>query len=322
MSKPAFLQLFFAVLFLICGCFAVSGQTRTAILVAAETTIEKDRIELSDIAQFDQNVAGNLKTVSLGYAPQPGATREILREKIALAVAAAGFAANEITLRCPAKILIRRRSQKINSDLLRQAIEKAVLAQFQTEKVSARISRLETPESIEVESGQVSVRASVANVRNYFAPFIASLEISVNSRVVRRVSATVQIEATADVLVAARDLTAQDKLAESDFRIDTRPLEKPLQNYLRDPLKLRGALLLKNLAAGTELTTDVIAAGIAVKNGDSVRILGQSGKIQISVAGEARAAGRIGDRIAVKNLASNAVLQATIVDEGLVKISF
>ena len=320
--KKASQTIIFAGLFLFCGCLVVSAQNRIAVLVAAETTVAKERVELGDIAQFASVNAGNLKNVSLGYAPQPGATREILREKIILALAAAGFAADSIALDCPPQILIRRRAQPINSVVLREAVEKAVLAGFQAEKVSARLTRLETPENIEIESGDVSVRANVANVRNFFAPFTAALEISVDGRIVRRLVANVEIEASAPVLVAARDLAAQDKISANDFLIETRRLEKPLQSYLRDADKLRGSVLVKNLPAGAELTTDAVTAGIAVKNGDPVRVIGQSGKIQISVAGEARASGRIGDRIAVKNLASNAVLQATVIDEGVVKVSF
>ena len=71
-----------------------------------------------------------------------------------------------------------------------------------------------------------------------------------------------------------------------------------------------------------EITSDSFVASIVIRVGDRVRIVGQSGKMQIIVNGEARASGKIGDRIAVKNLQSNAVLQAVVEDEGLVKVIF
>ena len=86
---------------------------------------------------------------------------------------------------------------------------------------------------------------------------------------------------------------------------------------------LRGVKLIKNLPDGTELTTDCFIADV----GYSRRRSGHEssadrGKLQITVNGEARASGKIGDRIAVKNSQSNAVIQAIVVDEGLVKIIF
>lgn len=305
-------------------CLAVAAQNQTTVRITAEATVEKDRIELGDLAELNENGANfeRLKTVSLGYAPQPGATREILKEKIALAIAAAGFTSNEIALDCPPKILIRRASQKIGTDLLRAAIEKAVFIKFQAENIAAKIIRFDVPNNFQMPSGEISVRADLTNIRNFFAPFAAALEISIDNRVVRRIFANVQLEATADVLVATRNINAQEKINSNDFRLEPRLLGKPLSNYLRDTNKLRGMVLLKNISAGSELTRDAVVTGVAIKTGDPVRITGQSGKLQISIAGEARGSGRIGDRIAVKNRESGAVLQAVVVDEGLVKISF
>lgn len=149
-----------------------------------------------------------------------------------------------------------------------------------------------------------------------------ALEIRVDNRVVRRVSATVQLEAYADILVAKRDLAARERISEADVQLENRRLEKPLASYLRSVEKLRGAVLVKNVASETELTTADIAAGYVVKTGDLVSIVGTSGKLQISIKGEARTNGRIGDRVSVKNPESGTILQATVVDEGLVKINF
>jgi flagella basal body P-ring formation protein FlgA len=51
-----------------------------------------------------------------------------------------------------------------------------------------------------------------------------------------------------------------------------------------------------------------------------VRIINQVGKLYVEVAGEACAAGRVGERIAVKNSVSGVLLQATIEDEGVVRV--
>jgi flagella basal body P-ring formation protein FlgA len=50
--------------------------------------------------------------------------------------------------------------------------------------------------------------------------------------------------------------------------------------------------------------------------------MARSGGMQIAIIGEARANGRIGDRIAVKNTQSGVILQATVIDEHTVKLNF
>ncbi len=68
------------------------------------------------------------------------------------------------------------------------------------------------------------------------------------------------------------------------------------------------------------LFADSIAAATVIKLGDPVRIEASYGRIKIVVNGEARANGRIGERIAVKNKDSGVLMQAIVIDQGLVKV--
>ena len=302
----------------------VFSQKRWNIRLFTEATIKSDVIKLGDIAQISADEKSErLKQISLGYAPNVGILREIYREQVAFAITAAGISANEYSLEAPSKIVVRRASQVVAEHLLRQAVEAAIQKNMPAdESVKVNILRLDVPINIEVAAGEISLQATPGGVRNLFAPFTMALEIRVDNRVVRRVSATVQLEAYADILVAKRDLAARERISEADVQLENRRLEKPLASYLRSVEKLRGAVLVKNVASEAELTTADIAAGYVVKTGDLVSIVGTSGKLQISIKGEARTNGRIGDRVSVKNPESGTILQATVVDEGLVKINF
>jgi len=85
---------------------------------------------------------------------------------------------------------------------------------------------------------------------------------------------------------------------------------------------LRGVAVRQAIAKGEPLMTDNLVAEMIVKPGDQVRIIGQSGSLYIEVKGEARSAGRVGDRIQVRNTQSGILLQATVEDEGLVRVHF
>ena len=305
-------------------CLPVSAQSKIVVRVSSETIVENERVELGKIAQISGEAAKieRLKNISLGYAPNVGMTREISREQIALAINAAGFAEGEIALQSPAKILVRRRGQEISRNQIREAIEKSILNQFSIDKISAQIIRLDLPENIQVAVGEVEIRVNISAVQNLFARFSLPVEIRVDNKIVRSFAATLEIEAYAEVFVAVTDLPANTKISETDARLEKRRLEKPLTNYLRDAGKLRGARLIKTLAAGAVMTTDSFVASVVVKFGDSVRIEAESGNLKIILNGEARSSGKIGDRISVKNLQSKAILQAVVVDEGLVKVIF
>lgn len=315
--------LFIVLIFL--SAISAFAQSKAVIHLADENTIDGDQILLGNIAKFsaeDEKVK-KLREISLGFSPNIGMKREIFRDTILLSIIAAGFSTNDFTLQSSAKISVRRASQILNQDLVRKAVEKAVLANFQSEKVETKITKLQLPEKILLPKGNAEVLAApMSGVRNFLAPFTVLLEIKVDGKTKHRTSANVEIETFAEVLVLNKNLAANERITENDVRKAKIRLEKPLANYLLESDKLVGKKLLKNVSENEPLLLTSIIPDAVVRVGDLVKIVGQAGKIQIIVQGEARANGRIGERIPVKNSQSGTILQATVVEEGLVKVKF
>jgi flagella basal body P-ring formation protein FlgA len=300
-------------------------SVRAVVRVKAETVVQRDSLTLGDIAEVqteDTQLGSQLRAIALGYAPQVGAVREFTREKIALAISAAGFLIAGVKVEAPPSMFVRRESQTITPGFIRQAVERSLATTPRSTSVTIVLTRLELPRNIEVPTGSVEVRASIAPATTLISPFVVSIEFWVERRLLKRLNATAQAEAFAPVLVAARDLAAKTRVRDGDYKIEVKPLGRSLSLYLSEPNQLRGASLVHSLALGEAITADVLVADIVVKPGDSVRIVGQSAGLSIVVMGEARAAGHVGDRIQVKNIQSGQSLQAVIVDEGVVSIRF
>ena len=304
---------------------SIFAQSKAVIRLAGESTIDGEQILLGNIAQIsaDEEKAKRLREISLGFAPNIGMKREIFRSSILLAIAAAGFTADDFALNSAPKIVVHRSSQILNQELIREAVEKAVLSNFQCENVEVKITKLIFPQKIELPKGKVEIiAAAMSGIRNFLAPFTVLLEIKIDGKTRHRTSVNVEIETFAQVLVMDKTLAANERVTENDVRTVKIRLEKPLANYLVDAEKLRGKKLLKNVSADEPLLATSIIADAVIRVGDSVKIIGQAEKMQIIVLGEARTNGRIGDRIPVKNSQSGIILQAIVVDEGLVKVTF
>ncbi|HWQ35103.1 MAG TPA: flagellar basal body P-ring formation chaperone FlgA [Blastocatellia bacterium] len=317
---------------LACAGSGVAQESRPVVRVAAEVTARGERLTLGELAEVmakDETARERLSAISLGYAPNVGAVREISRDRIALALAAAGFTSEAVQLEAPALVRIRRAAQVIEQTLIREAVERVALADLTGSGATARLVRLDLPALIEAPSGRVEVRASTGTVRDLFAPFTVFIEVWIDGRLTSRFSATAQVEAHAPVVVAARDVAAGTRARRDDFTILVRRLERPAASYIRDLNRLRGLTLRQAVARGEALVTEALTAEIIIRPGDAVRIIAQSeaadeksGCLQIVVEGEARGAGRIGERIPVRNKISGALLQAKVVDEGLVRVEF
>lgn len=301
---------------------SLQSAAQTRISIPSESKVEKDLIALCDIADVSGEKTEKMCGISLGYAPNIGMTREISRERIALSIAAAGFSAGEFQIKSPEIVRISRRGQHIDRSLIRAAIENAVADMFSSSALEIRIVRIDQIPVLEGPVGTVEVRTSLREVANPFAPFALPVEIRIDDRVFRRTAVNVELEGFADILVASRDLSTNSGILPDDVRIERRRLERTPAYYLRDFEKLRGVKLIKNISSGSEITADSFVSAVVVRSGDLVKIVGQSGAMQITVSGEARTSGKIGDRIAVKNKQSNAIIQATVIDEGFVKIYF
>lgn len=315
-------SLFLGVLLLL-GCSDSHAQTRLAIHVFPETSVTTDQIELGAISKItgESDVCGRLGRIGLGYAPNVGMTREIMRDQITMALSAAGISSAEVALDAPPRVLIHRVGQTVAPDEIRGAIKLALMKQFSTDQITADITGLTIPDKIEVPVGNLDIRVGAVNIRDMFSSFSLPVEVAVAGRTVRRFAATVTVEAFGDVVVAAADLTANSKLMPGDLRLEKRRLERSAANYIRDPARLHGVVMTRSVASGTVITSDLFVAGIVIRSGDAVRIEAQSGNLKFIIRGEARGSGRIGDRIAVKNSQSGAILQAVVVDEGLVRIN-
>jgi flagellar basal body P-ring formation protein FlgA len=295
------------------------------VRVRAESVAQKEQIELGDVSEIearDKALAERLSAVSLGYAPDVGAVRMINRQKISLAVAAAGFAKESVSIEGSETAVVRRESQLVSQLLVRQTVEHAITAKLQEKGITARLSRLDLPARIEVPSGQLEVHATFGGSTNLFNPFVLSLEFWIEGRIVKRLSVMAQAEGFAPVLVASHDLAEKVRLREYDYKTEVKRLDHDPARYITDHTRLRGVSPVRSLAAGEAITTDLLTPEIVVKAGDAVGIVGGSGELRILITGEARAAGRVGDRIQVRNLQSGMLFQGIVIDEGLVSVRF
>lgn len=303
---------------------AAFGQALINVKVAPESETDDDIVTLGNVAQMEGEAAlsGRLRAISLGYAPAIGGVREISRAQISTAIAAAGIDSRTLKIEIPDRILVRRRGVRVPTEKIGNAVETEFRRRFVSGSVELLRFRCNAPEDISVAPGDAEIKADFASVQNPFGRISVPVEIRVSGRVVRRFPVIVESAATTIVLVAKRDLKPGEKLNDVDFVTERRPIERSLRSYLATPNEIRGLSPIRPVDAGTVLIRDDFISTVVIKTGDPVRVEARSEELKIIISGEARASGRIGDRIAVKNLQSGAILQAVVVDEGLVRISF
>lgn len=124
------------------------------------------------------------------------------------------------------------------------------------------------------------------------------------------------------ILIANRPLARGARLSPEDLRMDERDAATLTQGYLTDPQQAYGQVLKRSLSVGAPLVPAALEPPLAIKKGDRVTVVAKSaGGIEVRMAGTALTNGAAGDRIRVRNLNSERVVEGTVAGGGIVEVT-
>lgn len=119
--------------------------------------------------------------------------------------------------------------------------------------------------------------------------------------------------------VAIRNLNIGERLNETDFKVELRDVTFA-NDGLPENTKLIGRQISRGVSVNELITYANLAKEIAVKYGQSVKVLSENEWLQVSMNGIAQEKGDVGDRIKVLNPTTKTVLSAVIESPGIVRI--
>lgn len=129
---------------------------------------------------------------------------------------------------------------------------------------------------------------------------------------------SVRATVSAMVVVATRDVPANQPLAQDDLAIERRRITD-MAGAVSVPEEAAGQSSSRSLRSGQPLHARWLAAPLLVRRGDSVTIVARHGGIEVQAAGEALEPGRQGQIVRVRNASSGKLIRARVVDSGVVE---
>jgi flagella basal body P-ring formation protein FlgA len=138
----------------------------------------------------------------------------------------------------------------------------------------------------------------------------------------RQVPVRVRMEAAMDVVVSARPLPRDTVLGPDDVKVVKKWFNRAPRDILSDPEEAIGKNIAAPVRINEEITRAMLKTPRIVKKGSLVRILAESDALVISTMGLSEDNGSRGEIIRVKNLTSNKIVYAKIINEALVRVEF
>ncbi len=132
-------------------------------------------------------------------------------------------------------------------------------------------------------------------------------------------SRNIPVSRTSPVVVAEKSLRKGTILSPSDLTLAVKNLNEVSSPGL-DLNSFSGKKLLRNIKAGTVITSPMIATLPLIKRGERVKIVISSGPLHLSATGIARTDGKRDQMIRVQNINSNKIIHCRVAAPGLVEV--
>jgi flagella basal body P-ring formation protein FlgA len=296
----------FTLLFALGG--AATAQTPApAPALKASVTVTSEVVRIGDLVEN----AGPVADVPIFRAPDLGTTGAVATDRIVDAIRPHQLIG--IDTRGLAEVIVTRASRTITAQEISSRIAQALGGQYGFGDAHNILVNLDR----EVRTLQVepNVTGALQVLALSYDPRTARFDVTFDlpsSAELRRQSARYTGTAieTVDAVAVEHPVERGEVLKASDFTVLRRP--KTETGVLTDINAMVGLAARHQLPAGQPLTASDLMKPEIVQRNDSVTIVYQVPGVTLTLRGQARDAGALGDTIGVLNLESKRVVQAVI----------
>jgi len=211
------------------------------------------------------------------------------------------------------KVLAQSDLQEIFTKIIKENIP-GHIEEFQISDFSSQ------PESLSLPDGKLTYRLTSQILCASPGKKFISAVFAVDGRECGNVKMYGNLHFWGTVILASHSIPRRTIISAEDIETDFRDISMLGDSLTGSPEQVIGKQLYKSLRAGDIIFAHLLKNPPLVNRGDLVTIIAKNGGVQVSAPGEAKNAGGIGEIVRVKNLMSRRVLQAKVVDEGLVEV--
>lgn len=326
LAARALLSGSFLILFLLMAALgaAQAGQAHplasflARVVIAPEPAVSGDVIRLGEIARIeseDPALADKLQALEVGRAALPGQSRVVSVGTLRLRMRQARLPERQIVIESPADAFpVLTRYEALSAEALKNAVERWY-AEYAVLPPEARLVLTVNAGDEIVPPGHVEIKVALDAPR--WGNVAVPLEIHVDGRLYKRVFASAEALVEQPVWVATRSFARGEEVSEDDVELVVRRFSQPVAG----PQDWReGLRTTRFVREGTPLTWENVEPVPDVRKGERVLIIAQKGSVLVQVAGEILADGRIGEKVAARNLSSGSVVYGILTSDRAVLV--
>ncbi len=185
-----------------------------------------------------------------------------------------------------------------------------------------KLARINLPQyrkiPVDFDRYEISLLRSAHNGRKLTIAY----HFYINDKLIKRLTATANVELFADVVVAKQKIKRGQTIDEGMVALEKRKITTPFSGLGTEIDLVIGQMAERNIRAGQKIRVSDTARPPDIKAEDIVMIVAENNNVKVTSRGVAKKDGSVGDVIPVVNLRSNKKIYAQIIDDSVVKVTF
>jgi flagella basal body P-ring formation protein FlgA len=311
MKKIILLSLILILISLSASAFEVS--------ISGEESVSAENIKLGEIARITNFSASDaalreLRALVLERSPQAGYSKNLSRVLVELSIKNLGYSGSEFNLNMPKMITVKRQSQLLAAQEIKEYIEAYIKANTGAEETV--LNNLQELKDQKIAAGEYTL-AAADNFKLKYGRNNMPINIISGDDVLKRIFCSFELGLKTEVLTAAADLAYGSRIDKGSFELEEKVIFSDPSQLIRewDTSLLEGKELKRSLKQGQSLKRNDLKIQNVVQWGDKLRINLNVNNINITTFVAARGRGAVGDVITVENESSGYRFKVEILSE-------
>ncbi len=222
----------------------------------------------------------------------------------------------------PAGICAQANGTVITETQIRNIVKDHIEKSMQWDRAAMRIEFPVRLADQEFKGKKIAWQVQTRHNEEFIGESIFNVRFYDQEIFVREMPVRVRMEAAMDVVVSTKPLSRGAEIGPEDVKLVKKWFHRMPQNVLSDPEEAVGKTLCVSVGPNAEVTKIMLKTPRMVRKGALVKILAENGSLMITTVGLSEENGGRGDVIRVKNIASNKIVYAKVIDNALVRVEF
>ncbi len=301
---------------------SLEAAAQVSVNFQAEVSVTGARLILADIAVISPpgSEANSIGQLPVASAPAPGATKKLSTVSVITSLRNRPEVA-DVDWQGSETIVVQRKGNRISQEQLQQ-----IIAEYLKEnsaklpKTEIRFTSFRLPKELMLPFGELSWKVTPSRPE-IMGSSSFSIFFSVDGKPSGNCVVRGKLEAIADVATATTTLHKGDLITADKITMERKTVDN-LDQPIVDKQQLIGKQADRTVKAGKTIEQAYIVSPPIIKEGEMIKIFARKGILQISTSGIAKADGRLGETIQVKNVSSNKLIYCRVDGPGMVSVEF